>query len=119
MTVKKTMPEKSEPAVDTTTEAYAIWTEIKDLPISMFGLPNQTVEQYCKFIAIEPGRCFLTMSSSATLPALETTLQAHYDQVFATLKKKGKVAETKLTVEAADKFMIVSRVSLNPYLIKK
>jgi hypothetical protein len=73
------------------TESEKIWDEIKNLPIEMFGLPSQTVAQHCTPVSVDPNRLFLTIRSTATLPALETTLG------------------TKFTVELADKFVIVAR----------
>ena len=100
-------------------EANLIWEEIKDLPISMFGLPNQTVEQHCFFIPVEPSKLYLTIKSSSALPALETSLQAHSDRIEAALAKTGGVNHSKFSIEMAEKFVMVSRVNTNPFPILK
>jgi hypothetical protein len=78
-------------------EAEKIWSEIKDLPIDMFGLPNQFVSMHCTFVTVEPSQLYVTIRSSATLPSLEAAVAPHF------------------VVELADKFVIVKRV---PKLLK-
>jgi len=73
------------------TEAQKIWEEIQDLPILMFGLPDQTVNLHCSPITVEPSSLYLTVRSSATLPSLESAIGSRF------------------TVELADKFVIVKR----------
>ena len=73
------------------TDAYKIWQEIKDRPISMFGLPNQIVSQYCVPIPVEPSKLFLMITASSVLPSLEAT------------------AGNKYVVELAGKYVVVSR----------
>lgn len=79
-------------AISVKTESEKIWDEIKNLPIQMFGLPSQTVAQYCTPVAVDPNRLFLTIRSSATLPSLEISVAG------------------KFNVELADKFVIVTRL---------
>ena len=74
------------------TEAEQMWNEIRHLPIQMFGLPNQTVEQHCSFYAIDPNQLYLTIRSSATLPSLETAIAPRF------------------VVELVDRFVVVKRV---------
>ena len=71
------------------TEAEKIWDEIKNLPIQMFGLPNQ--------FAIEPTKLYLTIRSSATLPSLEVAVGDRF------------------TVEQADRFVVVARKVTLPF----
>ena len=73
------------------TESEKIWDEIRNLPIQMFGLPNQTVAQHAVPFPIEPSKLYLTIRSSATLPSLEVAVG------------------DKFTVEQADRFVIVAR----------
>jgi hypothetical protein len=80
-------PDPWQPALNT--EAGKIWAQIKSLPIHMFGLPNQTVEDYCFPVNITPEKLYLGTRASATLPALETTLLGRF------------------TVELADKYVLV------------
>jgi len=106
--LNKTAPKASN-AETTKTEAQLIWDEIKDLPIQMFGLPNQTVELHCTPVAIEPTHLYVTIRSSAVLPALETSLKEYADNVSAVMKKSGGINNSVFTVEMADKFVIVTR----------
>jgi hypothetical protein len=79
-----------------TGEAAKIWDEIKDLPIEMFLLPNQFVNQHCAPFPADPSKLFLTIRSPAVLPALETAIGKNY------------------VVEAADKYVMVSRAVNTP-----
>jgi hypothetical protein len=73
------------------TEADKIWHEIKEKPIEMFALPNQTVAHYCRPLTIEPTRLYVIPTAASVLPALELALGNKY------------------TVELADKYLIVGR----------
>jgi hypothetical protein len=73
-------------------EADKIWAEIQNLPIQMFGLPEQFVFQHCTPIPVEPTSLYVTVRSSATLPSLEAAI-AH-----------------AFVVELADKFVIIKRI---------
>lgn len=103
-------------------EAEKIWEEIQFLPMEMFALPNQTVSQHCEPLpfAIDPNRLYLSIRSSATLPALEASL--HFftkdrQTQAAELAKRGHVLEVKAyTVELADRFVVVSR-AINSQLL--
>ena len=61
---------QTSPVVPVKTESEKIWNEIKDLPLQMFGLPNQVVSQHCIPVQVDPTRLFLTIRSTSTLPAL-------------------------------------------------
>ena len=63
-----------------TNVAAQIWEQIKEKPVNMYALPNQKVEDYCKPAMVEPSKCYLTLTStaSALLPALEETLGKTY-----------------------------------------
>ncbi len=84
------------PAIPAKTEAEKIWDEIKNLPIQMFGLPNQTVGMHCTFVPVEPTKLYVTIRSSATLPSLESAVAPAF------------------VVELADKWIIVTRASKLP-----
>jgi hypothetical protein len=60
------------------TEAEAIWNEIKNKGIDVFGIPNQTVSFYCVPAVVEPSKCYLTVKAGAVLPALETALGSKF-----------------------------------------
>lgn len=81
------------PPVAVKTEAEKIWDEIKNRPIEMFGLPDQYVFQHATFVPVEPNTLYVTIRSTATLPSLEAAIAPHF------------------TVELADKFVLIKRVS--------
>jgi hypothetical protein len=60
------------------TDAQKIWAEIQNLPIEMFGLPNQVVRQYCNPVDLVPTMCFLKQSFSSVLPMLELAVGQAY-----------------------------------------
>lgn len=60
------------------TEAEKLWDEIKDKSIEMFALPSQTVQQYCRPVAVDPNKLFLLITATSVLPALELTLGNKY-----------------------------------------
>lgn len=61
------------------TEAEKIWKKIKDLPIDIFALPDQTVERHVRREAAiekaDPSAVHLILKSPAVLPALEDALK--------------------------------------------
>lgn len=59
-------------------ESEKIWEEIRTLPISMFGLPNQLVAMHCTPVNVEPSSLYLTIRSQAVLPSLETAIGDQY-----------------------------------------
>jgi hypothetical protein len=73
------------------TQTELIWAEIENLPIQMFGLPDQTVRMHVTPVTVEPSKLYCTIRSSATLPSLESALGS------------------KFIVELADRFVIVAR----------
>jgi hypothetical protein len=99
----KAAPES--PAVQATklapapTVAETIWADIKDRPIEMFGLPNQTPANYCKPIMVEPNKLYLTLTTtaSALISALETAFKLRYD------------------IEAVDRYIIMSNKTNSPF----
>lgn len=76
---------------DKLTEADKIWEEIKDLRLVIFALPNQTVKQHVKKLAVPGDKLLIQLNSSATLPALEEALVNNFN------------------VEVSDQYTIVSR----------
>jgi hypothetical protein len=73
------------------TEAGKIWEEIKNRPIEMFALPNQTISQYASPAPIEPSKLYLLTRATSALPSIE---QAVGD---------------KFTVQQVDKYVVVAR----------
>jgi len=80
------------PVPQVKSEADMIWQQVKNLPIEMFGLPEQFVHMHVNQVMVEPSKLYLTLRSSAVLPALETAVAPAFQ------------------VEMADKFVIVRRV---------
>ena len=81
------------------TVAEVIWSDIKDRPIEMFGLPNQTPANYCRPIMVEPSKLYLTLTTTATavVSALETAFKQRYD------------------VEAVDRYIVLSNKTTFPF----
>jgi hypothetical protein len=73
------------------TTAGAIWDEIKDKPIEMFGLPNQHVSLHAVPSAIDTEKLYLTTRATAALPAIELAIGNKY------------------TVDLADRYIVVAR----------
>ncbi|MDP2683528.1 MAG: hypothetical protein Q8P20_00575 [bacterium] len=55
-------------------EGDLIWEELRNLPIEMFALPNQRVEDHILRVKGVPGKLYVKARSSAVLPALEILL---------------------------------------------
>ena len=81
----------SVPAVKTM--ADVIWDEIKNRPIEMFALPNQTVSMHCAPVKVEPSKLYLLIRSTATLPSLEASIGAAF------------------SVSVVDKYVVVFRAA--------
>lgn len=60
------------------TEGDKIWAEIKGLPLAMYALPNQTVEQYLIKVESNYPDLLVKIAASAVVPAMETLLQGRY-----------------------------------------
>lgn len=78
------------------TDGQKIWNEIKNVPITMFGLNGKVVSDYCKTIDLVPTKCFLIQSVSSVLPMLEMAIGAN---------RPG----SKYVVELQGKYIMVSR----------
>lgn len=58
------------------TKADVLWSKIKSLPLNLFGLPNQTVEDHVKKVDVgDPDAVFLNLKATGVLPVLEETLK--------------------------------------------
>ena len=73
--VRKTSKKQEEPKPLPDTPATKLWERIKNRPIDLFGMPNQTVEMYCYYAPIDDDVVYLIPKASAVLPALEETLK--------------------------------------------
>lgn len=74
------------------TQAELIWEELKDLEVSMFGLPEQKVSNFCSPVYLDDKVLFLNYKVAAVLPVLEEKFR------------------TKYVVDAEGKMLKVSRV---------
>ena len=81
------------------TEAEKIWEEIRNLPIMMFGLPNQLVSMHCTPLTVEPSALYVSPRSSAVLPSLEEAIGNKYvvelSAGFLTIKRAPKTFATR------------------------
>jgi hypothetical protein len=64
--------------IKTETDADKIWNEIKSLPIAMYALPGQTVEQYLVRVDSNIPELMVKISASAVVPALEMAFNGRY-----------------------------------------
>lgn len=103
--IEKKVAVKAAEKAPEKTAAEKIWEEIRDLPIDMFALPNQVVNQYCKVVSIEPSKCFVVITASAALPALEAALP---NILVPSNNPKLPDVKPKFVVERVDKFVTVS-----------
>lgn len=60
------------------TDSDKIWEEIKDLPLAMYSLPNQTVAQYLTKVESNYPDLLVKIAASAVVPAMETLLQGRF-----------------------------------------
>lgn len=51
--------------------ADKIWGMISNIPLEIFALPNQTLQMHCNVIPVTPDALYITLKSTAALPALE------------------------------------------------
>jgi len=95
--------------------ADELWDEIKGLPIEMFSLDNQRVQDHVTRKGGTPDSVVLGLRSPAVLPSLEITLKAqkqYRDKVSRAMKAEGEnVTETfpKYDLEEAEGYVIVRR----------
>lgn len=64
--------------VKNTTEADKIWTEISNIPVDIFSLPNQKVSDHVEVLPVPGSALFLKPKTGAVLPALETALAGKF-----------------------------------------
>ncbi len=76
----------------TETMAEKIWNELKDENITIFALPNQKVNMYCKPVSIEPNKLYLLPTIGIMLPTLE------------------KIVKNKYFIEKIDKYIVISEL---------
>lgn len=76
-TIKETTVKVEEKIIEES-ESEKIWNKIKDMPIDIFALPNQTIKMHViresKLEKAFPDSVYIKIKSAAVLPALEETL---------------------------------------------
>ena len=72
-------------------ETKAIWDEIKDVEIDIYGLKDQVVNQHARPVMIDPSKCYLEISAGAVLPAIEGSIGNRFN------------------VECVDRWVVVTR----------
>jgi hypothetical protein len=86
--------------------ADEIWEEIRNLPIEMFALPNQRVEDHLVRMQVTPNELYLKPKSSSALPAFEAMLKG---QVVLIQQATGNICAPKYLMEETDLYIIVRR----------
>lgn len=70
--------DKKEEEKSSVSVSEELWEKIKNLPLDLYGLPNQTVQghvvRHKEMERAVPDALHLTLKSGAVLPALEETL---------------------------------------------
>ena len=103
-----------------TKTADQLWDEIKDLPIEMYSLDNQRVQDHVTRKGGTPDSVVLGLRAPAVLPSLEATLKAqkqYKDKVSRAMKAEGEiVTETfpKYDMEEADGGYVIVRRHVPP-----
>ena len=96
-------------------EGEVLWNEIRGLPIDMFALPNQCVEDHLIRVAgagVGVGDAlYLRTKSPAALPALEAVLkgQVQFRKEPGASGDPVNVSYPKYTLEEADDYLIIKR----------
>jgi hypothetical protein len=106
---KKTTAKKT--TVKKENEADAIWEELRHLPIEMFALPNQMVEDHLLRVRGVPNQLFVKPKSPAALPALEALLKG---QTMIRVERTAEgdpinVSYPKYELEETDLYLVVKR----------
>lgn len=96
-------------------ESDALWAEIQNLPIDMWGLPNQRVRDHAEKLTGTGNQLFLKLGAPAVLPALETALGVQKQFVVEDKYERHhqgedvEVSYPKYTLEEAEGYVIVTR----------
>jgi len=98
------MKEKEVEKAKVPTASDKIWEEIKNLPIAMFALPNQTIQNHVVRVEVEPSSLYLRGKSPAVIAGLDEALNTSFDRAGNTTKTNGFSVE-----QAEGGFIIVKR----------
>ncbi len=103
----KTETDKTEQTVSS-----KLWDQIKDLPIEIFALPNQTVKDHVKredgMEKVFPEDVYVTLRSAAVYPALEEALGSGQARGQIKLAKNEK-----FELSQSAKFTVIKVVNKN------
>lgn len=67
---KKETPEPYQP-----TPADELWDKVKDLPLELYALPNQTLASNCTRVNVAPDQLHLKLASGAVVAAMTEALK--------------------------------------------
>jgi hypothetical protein len=114
------MTEEKETQIKThkVTEADKIWDEISKLPISIFALPNQRVEDHLEKLPVPGNVLYVRPRSPAVIQALEVAIGANY-VVQTTEKGYFQVTRTEKLPEIQDDYVVFQRGSKVEKIPKK
>lgn len=87
------------------TEADKIWEEISQMPIFMFGLPNQKVKDYLFPVKVRPDAVVAKYTVSAIVAQLDPAINAIYDSFG------NSVRNEKYEITEEDQYLIITRKS--------
>lgn len=76
---KEVLEVKAESKAVRTSESEKMWSEIENLPINIFSLPNQKVSDHTKKVSVSGDSLLLKPKSSAVVPALEEAIGKGFD----------------------------------------
>lgn len=68
----------AEPKPVVKPESQVIWDEIKNIEVSMFGLPEQKISNFCSPVFLDDKILFLNYKLAAVFPVLEEKFRSKY-----------------------------------------
>jgi hypothetical protein len=94
------------------TVASKLWDQIKDLPIELFALPNQTIKDHVKreeeMEKVFPEEIYITLRSAAVYPALEEALNLGQSRGQVKLAK-----HERFDVSQSARFTVIKVINKN------
>lgn len=122
MSKKSATPEVKNTETSQPTEADKIWSEIQNLEIGMFALPNQRVSGHVTKINLPGDQLYVKLNSSAVLPNLEAVLRGRFEIEATegyTIIRRATAEDTKVTKALAEMKMQELRDRANAAVMKK
>lgn len=68
-------PVKQPPPAKQPTPADKLWEKIKELPLELYSLPNQTLSGNCTRVNVSPDQLHLKLNSGAVVAAMTEALK--------------------------------------------